>query len=305
MRKKKLPKINFESCLSRGHGTYNRKVGDWWNGQAENSAHKRAYKNIAGYFQTSLNHNGNRAIFIADYACGNGSFIIEMARKFPRAKFVGLDGSRLMLELAEQNLQKHGIEAEQCPGSRCFNNRGARVRLVKTVLPNFTLPKGKADAAAFIFPNLTAATKERPRYERNGYNNSKDTKVAEMLARFREMDPEEEVVKIEPDEFYDDLMTSKVLSRNLRHLLKKDGALLKVDYANAPREELSELTQWRSLFTEGALDVPIKGNHAEQNFRYLDSRYHRSSVILDVYHQSGDPSDIEGGYFFSQILVNF
>jgi hypothetical protein len=303
MNNKKLPKINFEFCLSRGHGTYNRKVGDWWHGQAQNGAHKRAYKNITKYFQTSLNHNSSKPLFIIDYACGNGALLIEMAEKLPKARFIGLDGSNLMLRLAMQNLQKRGIEAELCPSSRCFDKGKARIRLVKTVLPNFTLPRGKADAAAFIFPNLTCAMKERPRYERNGYNNRKDTKVAEMLARFRETDPEEETAKIDPLEFYDDLMTAKVISRNLRQLLKKHGALLRVDYANAPREQLSELTQRRSLFTEGALDIPIKGCRAEQDFRYLDSRYHRSSVIMDVFHQTGDPTDREGGYFCSMFTA--
>ncbi|MFC1585355.1 class I SAM-dependent methyltransferase [Fibrobacterota bacterium] len=299
MKKGKLPKINFENCLSRGHKSYDRKVGAWWCGQSRNSAHKRAYKNIAGYLGDHLNNGSGKTGFMVDYACGDGSFLCQLARRFPSARLVGLDGSEMMLEKARDRLRQSGVNAELCRGRDGFSARGPRVRLVKTVLPNFSLPKGRADVAVFLFPNLTCSKKERPHYEKNGYKNRRDTKVAEMLARFREMDPEEEVAVMDPGELFDDLMTARVISRNLRQLLKKNGSLIRIEYANAPREELSELTNWRSLFTECALDVPIKDCSTEQQFRYLQSRYWRSSVILDVYHQSGDPTDQEGGYFCS------
>jgi len=72
------------------------------------------------------------------------------------------------------------------------------------------------------------------------------------------MDPEDEVAVIKPADLYESLMTDRVISRNLRHLLKPKGICFKVDYANAHRGELSQLTQDRSLFTEGALERPIK-----------------------------------------------
>ena len=62
---------------------------------------------------------------------------------------------------------------------------------------------------------------------------------------------------------------------------------------------LSELTNWRSFFTEGALDKEVKGEKAEVFFKYLRNDFRRSQVILDVYHQTKDESDKSGGYFIS------
>jgi hypothetical protein len=98
---------------------------------------------------------------------------------------------------------------------------------------------------------------------------------------------------------FEGIMTDRVISRNLRHLLKTKGACFKVDYANAPRIELSPLTQQRSLFVEGALEEPVKSLTCQSFFRYRANRFHRSQVILDVFHQTKDPSDKTGGYFIS------
>jgi hypothetical protein len=95
-------------------------------------------------------------------------------------------------------------------------------------------------------------------------------------------------------------MTDRVISRNLRLLLKKGGECFKVDYANAHRDELSHLTQMRSLFVEGALEEPVKDLRSEAFFRYVSNKFYRSQVILDVYHQTKDPSDKTGGYFISE-----
>jgi SAM-dependent methyltransferase len=299
MKSNNPPNMDFERLLARGHHSYNRKVGDWWREQAENGAHKRAYKNISQYLYEVCNNRNQEPAFIVDYACGDGAMLLQLAKRFSQARLIGLDGSQYMLELAEQRFYNCGLEAGLCKCSRFFDRRGPRVRLVKTVLPNFHLPAGRADAVIYTFPNLTCSNQERKRYNRHGYNNRSDSKIAKMLSRFREMDPEEETEAVDPEECYDDLMTAKVISRNLRQLMKPGGILIRVDYANAPRDELTDLTQWRSLFTEGALDVPIQDCCTDQLFRYQDSSYRRSAVILDVYHQTGDPSDREGGYFSS------
>ena len=76
--------------------------------------------------------------------------------------------------------------------------------------------------------------------------------------------------------------------------------MVRIEYSQAPRAELSDLTRWRLLFAEGALDVPIKGKHADLFFQYLGSQFKKSKVILDVFHQTQNPDDARGGY-----MVNF
>jgi hypothetical protein len=102
---------------------------------------------------------------------------------------------------------------------------------------------------------------------------------------------------MKPAELFEGLMTDRVISRNLRHLLKRGGSCFKVDYANANRDELSPLTHKRSLFVEGALEETVRELRSEVFFRYVGNDFHKSQVILDVYHQTKDPSDKTGGYF--------
>ena len=73
--------------------------------------------------------------------------------------------------------------------------------------------------------------------------------------------------------------------------------------ANANRDELSKLTQIRSLFVEGALEEPMKDLTSEVFYRYVSNKFYRSQVILDVYHQTKDPSDKTGGYFISEFTA--
>jgi hypothetical protein len=188
-------------------------------------------------------------------------------------------------------------------GDKAFAAKGPRaprIRLVQTKLPNFKLPAGKADAVAFVFPNIAPGPADQPVYDRNGYLNRGDAAVAKMLARFREMDPEDEVTKDRPEILFDGYMTERVLARNIRGMLKPKGLWFKVDYANALRSELTELSQWRCLFAECALEAPIKGLKTELLFKIRDNVFRRSSVILDVYHQTKDPSDKTGGYFITE-----
>ncbi len=299
MKIKDIPDIDFEKYLNQGHASYEKKVGHWWRGQAGNRAHQSAYKHISKYISTTISKFDIKPKFLLDYACGDGSFMLQLAQQLPQSKFVGLDGSSLMLNNIIKSADDKGIAAKIVKSSECFTNKASQISLVKTVLPNFNLETNKADVIVFLFPNLTCSDRERRKYEKNGYKNSRDRAIAEMLARFREMDPEDEVAQVDYDECLDELMTARVISNNLHSLVKKGGLLYRVDYANAPREELSQLTQWRSLFTECALEESIKGKKSTVCFKYLESEYRRSQVILDVFHQTGDESDRTGGYFCS------
>jgi hypothetical protein len=56
----------------------------------------------------------------------------------------------------------------------------------------------------------------------------------------------------------------------------------------------------RSLFVEGALEKDWKGLKSDVFFKYVENRFWRSQVILDVFHQTQDPTDKTGGYFVSE-----
>lgn len=299
--------IDFEKLFLKGHKSYDTAIGDWWEGQASNGAHRKAYAAVAEHVakrlkaRTSKKGTGKRPApkvkWLVDYACGSGLFLEALATRFPEARIVALDGSRKMLDKAAARMAKAGHEAGSVEADDCFDAKGPRIRLVKTSLPNFSLPKGKADAVIFVFPNLTPSPADQDYYDKHGYKNRMDVKVCTVLARLREMDPEDEVNTMKPAELFEGLMTDRVISRNLRHLLKRGGSCFKVDYANANRDELSPLTHKRSLFVEGALEETVRELRSEVFFRYVGNDFHKSQVILDVYHQTKDPSDKTGGYF--------
>ena len=292
-----MARIDFDKQLAKGAKSYDKAVGEWWVRQSEDASHKRAYDEVAKHVAAQARRIGAAGGIVIDYACGNGKLLERLVKRLPHARLVGIDGSTKLLERNAARLVSLGHDADLCSVRAAFSARGPRVRLVQSLLPAFQFAKGEADVAVFCFPNITASSADQPRYDRNGYKHRRDVAVATMLARFREMDPEDEVSTWSRDEHYDDLMSNKVISRDLRAMLRKKGVLVRVEYSNCERHELSELFQWRSLFAEGALEKPIKEQRAELLFKYLRSRYRRSNVILDVYHQTGDKDDKEGGYF--------
>lgn len=290
-------RIAFEKHFRRGHRSYDSQVGDWWEWRASDGPHRAAYRHVISCMQRYFRRQGKTPRLLMDYACGSATFLSHLAVAFPKTRLVGLDGSKHMLAMAAQRLSASGLEAEVVPVEKAFDNKGPQIRLVQTRLPNFDLPEGSCDGVAFVFPNITAVPSDQPYYDKHGYKNPKDVTVGRMLARFREMDPEDEVGSMEVEDRYDGLMTERVVARNIRKLLRKGRPWFKVDYANAHRQELSELTQWRSLFSEGALTLPMKEKRSEVFFRYCKDEFKKSRVILDVYHQTRDASDKTGGYF--------
>lgn len=298
-----MARIDFDKLLSKGLKSYEREVGDWWMKQSEDAAHKKAYDVIAEHVAQAVRKAGKSRGLVVDYACGHGKLLERLARLLPEARLVGIDGAAKLLERNAERLRALGHDAATMEAGKAFGAGGPRLRLVQSFLPSFRLPTGRADAVIFCFPNITASAADQPHYDRHGYKNRIDVSVARMLARFREMDPEDETSEWTPEEHFEDLMTQKVVSRDLRALLRRGGQLFRVEYSNGERHELSELVQWRTLFCEGALDGVIKDERAELLFRHVRSKYRRSKVILDVYHQTRNPDDKSGGYFISDFVA--
>lgn len=66
---------------------------------------------------------------VLDLGCGSGDVLLRFARAFPRARFVGIDGSTPMLELAQRELGRD-------------RDLAGRVQLHRGVLPDAALPQG-------------------------------------------------------------------------------------------------------------------------------------------------------------------
>lgn len=279
-------KIDFDEELLEGRKSYDKRVGKWWHKQSIDGPHQRAYKRIAD-FTRELYEDRNKPEYIVDYGCGAGQMLTRIGKRFPKAKILGLDGSSRMLEIAGERLARSPKRVRK------------NVLLVETSLPDFSLPKGKADLVLFVFPNICPGPKDQPHYDKHGYKHKPDRKVARYLAKAKEEDPDEETVFDEPDTIFHTILSNKVISRNIRKLLKKGGLCVRVEYSNAPREEMTQLVQNRSAFEEGCLKGSFGKAKPKRIFKLLSSTYFRSKVIEDVYHQTRDKSDREGGYYIN------
>ncbi|MGL1934686.1 MAG: class I SAM-dependent methyltransferase [Fibrobacterales bacterium] len=288
--------VDFEKLLAAGKADiYDSQIGTWWLSQCSDQDHLNAYTNIvqtcAQYYRKN---NLPDPKFIVDYACGSGELMILLNEVFPHSTIIGVDGSDKLLNAF---VARSDGKASITQSEDLFTEDGSQFRLFCSKLPNFEIPQGKADLAILCFPNLITDDDSLDLFNDNGYADAQDNDVAGMLARFREMDPEDEVdANPDKEDIFDDLMTARVYANNIRKFLNDSGVFVQVDYANAPREELTDLVQWRCLFSECALERPIKDEESTVLFGFDESSYTDSPVIMDVFHQTGDPTDKEGGY---------
>lgn len=274
-------RINFDRELTRGRIAYEEKIGRWWHQQSLNRAHDYAYRKVAEFLREAL---PKKPDLIIDYACGAGNMLARLPRRFPSSRFLALDGSKYMLKQARQRVAHMGADAL------------ARTRFQQTPLPNFALPSGQADVVLFVFPNIVVSARQKNCRSYRLRPHKDDVSIGRYLGAAREPDPEDETVTDDPETLFDAMMDDHLVSRNLRSLLKRGGHCVRVEYSNAHRDEFTPLVQQRKAFEEGALDHPVNGRKARRFFRYLKCKYVRSKVIEDVYHQTGDKEDLEGGF---------
>lgn len=276
--------IDFDEELETGAETYNQALGKWWLQQSSDKAHAHAYRMIVQHIQSFLPSPPRRVV---DYACGAGHMLRRLYSLYPKSRLLGLDGSVFLLEQAGERLQALGKDWQR------------RVELIETRLPNFNLPAGRADLCLFIFPNIVPDPEEDVEEENEFLLG--DLAAAEYLSIAREPDPEEETVEDDPETVYDSLLTDNLIASNLRSLLHKGGFCVRADYSNAARNELTQLVQRRLAFEEGSLGVSVNGHRAKQYFKLVNCFYYRSKVLEDVYHQTRDEDDKEGGYLITTL----
>jgi len=189
-----------------------------------------------------------------------------------------------MLELARKRLKRLGISSSR------------RIQLMKTELPDFSLPQGKADVVILCFPQILSGPGCQQRYDRNGNQHDEDVEVAKFLATPWNSNPKDRNVTHDAQMLLDSLLRGKVVSSNTHSLLRKGGIFVRVEYAKVKRERLTEFEQYRLAFEEGSLSTAMNGRKAERLFDLISSTFFRSRVMQDVYHQTKDRTDRQGGY---------
>ena len=270
-----MSQIDFTEKLSEGFGAYNAKVGQWWVDKTRNAAHAAAYKNIASHVVRCAKQESG---LIIDYGCGTGLIMKRLVEALSAWKFLGIDGSKAMLREAET-----WARAKR-------KGRPASIEFRRAQLPDFSVSRPKADIIVYTFPNIVTVPSERRQFEKRF---QKDRALAGLLA----MKQEGEVEDVET--LYDSLFMSRVVSRNLRLLLRKGGLCVRVDYSQGTRRELKRFDQLSTRFEEGSASANLSGLKPHKFFKLLSSRYYPSPVILDVYEQTKDKEFLEGGYLVS------
>jgi hypothetical protein len=261
---------------------YNDIMGKWWLDRAVDRAHQRAYKNITAFIRTSIPRSPQ---LIVDYACGAGDLLSLLGLQFPDSDLIGLDGSSLLLDLAEKRL------------SSIPSNRTRRISLFETALPKQSGLEKRADLAVYCFPNMTPASDEEGKDMKLTVN-STDARIAQYLSEVTEPG-DEELPLSDLEAIQHTLLYGRCISHNLRQLLIRNGICVRVEYATSQRHEWSSRDLLLVSFEEGSLDMEVAGIKPRPWFRVLASAYFRSKVLEDVYHQTGDERDKNGGYLIT------
>jgi hypothetical protein len=286
-------KVNFEKHLVRGERSYDTRIGDWWLKKSEDLAHRKAYEDIAKRIASWCTIPPE---FLVDYAGASGALIRRLAPLLPKTRFVTLDGSRKMLKFGFQQISMSGLDVDFVLPAKAFSRRGPRIRLVHTPLPWDDAPCGVADAAVLLFPNLNSTTHRQNLARRNWIRDKSVESVAHLFSLVLH---EQSKKKHNSALAFEELILQRAVSENIRHMLKSGGLWFKADYANARRQQLDKVDDWKMLFAESAIDLKIGDLKTTGSFRLIENLYFKSGVIRDVYDQTRDPDDKTGGYILS------
>ena len=159
-----MSKIDFTKTLASGLAAYNTNVGQWWVNKTRNAAHVAAYRNITNHVVRCAQRESG---LIIDYGCGTGHLMKRLVDLLPAWKFLGIDGSKLMLGVAET-----------WAGPK-RKGRSASVEFCLAKLPDFSVPIQKADVIVFTFPNIVSVARVRRQFEEIV---PKDRDLARLLA---------------------------------------------------------------------------------------------------------------------------
>jgi SAM-dependent methyltransferase len=277
-------KVDFEKELRTNFRGYNTTLTRWWNIRACNKSHCIAYRNIANYVTT---HVDLIPSLVIDYGCGTGRLLGEIAVRFVDTKLIGIDGSSAMLKTAKTYLKNKAPDLLN------------RIKLLKAPLPNRLLLGKRADLVTFTFPHILSNLYDLDLNSFLELLTYSEIENAMILAEDKGMEEVSNEYNDGDPDLLQSLLVNRVISKNLRSLVKRGGYCLRVELANARREEFPEIFQKRFSFQEGSLDKSLSDQSVQQPFELVRSEYHRSKVMEDAYEQTGDESDRKGGYWIS------
>jgi SAM-dependent methyltransferase len=277
-------KVDFEKELRTNFRGYNTTLTRWWNIRACNKSHCIAYRNIANYVTT---HVDLIPSLVIDYGCGTGRLLGEIAVRFVDTKFIGMDGSSAMLKTAKTYLKNKAPDLLN------------RIKLLKAPLPIRLLLGKRADLVTFTFPHILSNLYDLDLNSFLELLTYSEIENAMILAEDKGTEEVSNEYNDEDPDLLQSLLVNRVISKNLRSLVKRGGYCLRVELANARREEFPEIFQKRFSFQEGSLDKSLSDQSVQQPFELVRSEYHRSKVMEDAYEQTGDESDRKGGYWIS------
>jgi SAM-dependent methyltransferase len=277
-------KVDFEKELRTNFRGYNTTLTRWWNIRACNKSHCIAYRNIANYVTI---HVDLIPSLVIDYGCGTGRLLGEIAVRFVDTKLIGIDGSSAMLKTAKTYLKNKAPDLLN------------RIKLLKAPLPNRLLLGKRADLVTFTFPHILSNLYDLDLNSFLELLTYSEIENAMILAEDKGMEEVSNEYNDGDPELLQSLLVNRVISKNLRSLVKRGGYCLRVELANARREEFPEIFQKRFSFQEGSLDKSLSDQSVQQPFELVRSEYHRSKVMEDAYEQTGDESDRKGGYWIS------
>ena len=273
-------KINFEKELRTNFRGYNTTLTRWWGTRASIKSHCNAYRNIAKYVSKRIDPVPSLVI---DYGCGNGRLLGALAIRLMETRFIGIDGSSAMLKTAKTYLRK------EAP------NLLNRIKLLKAPLPTKLLLGKRADLVTFTFPHILSNLYDLELNSFLEFLTYSEIENAVILSGSKGVEDVSKENTDEDPELLQSLLVSRVISNNLRSLVKRGCYCLRVELANARREEFPKVFQKRFSFQEGSLDKSLSNQSVQQPFELVRSEYHRSRVMEDAYEQTGDESDRKGG----------
>jgi hypothetical protein len=191
-----------------------------------------------------------------------------------------------LLDLAEKRL------------SRLPQGCARRISLIETPLPRRTGFGKPADLAVYCFPNMMPSSKKEESRGAGYFLSKRDQRIAESLAQSGEPCTNEEDISDSLAARHA-LEYGRCISQHLRHLLIPNGICVRVEYATTRRHEWSQEELLQVSFEEGSLNIAVDGIKSRPWFRVLASAYFRSQVLDDVFEQTEDDRDKNGGYLIT------
>ncbi len=159
---------------------------------------------------------------VLDLGCGSGDILERFAKKFPKAHFVGVDGSEPMLELSRRRMQKAGLSS--------------RMNFVRSFIPSPDIPK--QDYSVIMSHSLLHHLHE-PKVLWDTVKQVANENTFVFVADLRRPDSEKDVARIvdelsgdEPEvlkqDFYNSLCAA-FTADEIRSQLKQAGLKLEVE----------------------------------------------------------------------------